>query len=153
MRWLALCVAASAAVSVLWTTACTSSTTIKIVCPQTLSFPAALVYPAASATNVPLNAGTIIVQGGFTGHNVSIVVMSLSPPSSLVVQAPLGPPPTPLPTPISTPAILARYPLASIALPQLTANTNYSVVMVENYAASPVCPAISQPLGGFVTQP
>jgi len=145
MRWLALCVAASAAVSVLWTTACTSSTTIKIVCPQTLSFPAALVYPAASAT--------IIVQGGFTGRNVSIVVMSLSPPSSLVVQAPLGPPPTPLPTPISTPAILARYPLASIALPQLTANTNYSVVMVENYAASPVCPAISQPLGGFVTQP
>ncbi|MBV8164329.1 MAG: hypothetical protein JOZ91_08670 [Candidatus Eremiobacteraeota bacterium] len=153
MRWLSLCVAAIATASMLWTTACTSSTTIKTVCPQTLSFPVALIYPAASATNVPVNAGTILVQGGFTGRDVSVVVMSLSPPSSLVVQAPLGPPPTPLPTPLSTPAILARYPLASIAMPQLVVNTEYSVVMVENFAASPVCPAISQPLGGFITQP
>ena len=149
MRWLSFCVAAIAAASVLWTTACSSSTTITPVCPQTLSFPAELIYPVPGSTNVPLNAGTIVVQGGFTGRNVSVGVMSLSPPASLVAQAPLGPPPVPLPTPHSTLASLARFPLASIPLPQLASFTNYSVVMVESYAGNPVCPAVTVSLGAF----
>ena len=61
MRWLSLCIVATAAVCALWATACTTSNTMTLECPQTLSFPAALIYPAPGATRVPLNVGNIIL--------------------------------------------------------------------------------------------
>jgi hypothetical protein len=150
MRWLSLCVVAVATVSALWATACSTTNTTQLVCPQTLSFPAALVYPAASATRVPANIGTVIVQGGFAGHNVSIAVVTALPPA-LTLQMPVGPPPVPLPSPLSTPASLAGYPLGSIALPQLANYTQYGVLMVQSFPGSPVCPAVTVPLGEFTT--
>lgn len=143
-------VVAIAAMNVAWTTACSTSYSTTLVCPQTLSFPAALVYPAPSATRVPANVGNVIVQGGFAGHNVSIAVVTALPPA-LIQQTPVGPPPVPLPSPFATPPSLAGYPLGSIAIPQLSSYTQYGVLMVESFPGSPVCPAVTVPLGEFTT--
>jgi hypothetical protein len=99
---------------------------------------------------VPLNISNIIVQGGFTGRNVSIAVVTAVPPA-LIQQTPIGPPPVPLPSPLSTPAFVAGYPRGSITIPQLSSYTQYGVLVVESFPGSPVCPAVTVSLGAFNT--
>jgi hypothetical protein len=128
---------------------CTTTTTTVPICPTTLSFPAALVYPVPSATRVPANIGSIVVQGGFHGTVSSLTVISAQ--NGLLTQSIIGPPPAPLPSPLATLATVAAYPLGSIPVPVLASYTTYGVTLVENFAANPTCPAVNVQLGYFTT--
>ena len=148
MRSLALPLATLVA-GVLCLASCTTTTTTVPICPQTLSFPAALVYPAPAATRVPGNIGAIVVQGGFSGTVSSLTLISAQ--GGLVTQSIIGPPPAPLPSSLATPPALAAYPLGSIPVPVLRRYTRYGVTLVENFAANPTCPAVNVGLGYFTT--
>jgi len=90
----------------------------------------ALVFPASGSTAVPVGVGTLVLQGAYFSSSPRAEVTTQS--GIVVVDAPIGPPPSPLPSPLATPAGLGGLGYGSVAVPILAAHTTYVVSVTSN---------------------
>jgi hypothetical protein len=118
--------------------------------PVPVPFPAfTLASPAPSATGVPTTIGSLLLQGNPNYYYGPITVSVTDSADGTVIVKAASPSPAPSP-------IVTGEPYSTVPLPQLSAETKYSVkANVPNYGSTPpVCRSVFElGLGSFATGP